>query len=600
MKSRLGSARPLSWERSRSSAPGRVSGRRRRPRSARRRELPGRDDTGRVLEHRGPVRDRPGRPGRRLRARRTSATSSRARRPCTWASSTSRSTTRRWRSRAATSRTRPRPPRRRTRHLRRSESRPRALRHAHRAAADSSAATRAEAILDKRLRRATSAASPATGPRRSRRPSRTGSTSAQQVAAGRARAARKRRPRLQHHDCQDLDPPAGVPGAPVAGVWQPNARAGARPAPARDAGRSRSQSASQFRPDGPNALTSQEYADDFNQVKDLGRIDSASRTPEQTNEARFWTDHDIRQWNDGMLHLAARPGTRPRADRADAGDGARRRRRRDDRLLRRQVPLLVLAALPGDPAGGHRRQPARRSPTRAGSRSERRRTSPSIRRRTPATAPPSSRRSMPSSAPTRSRFTLDSRAPGDRGDAHVRPPRQHRRESNVSAGGRRLVTAASRRRSARRGACRGRSGGAASRARPGASVRSRARRGLPSACGRRACVCGRPSSETVTGSGSGAITKKRANPGPCAQSAAWLELVCRPAASGGNQPWQKIASSRRGSGNGGGAVDAPRTKVVTAPSVADRAPAVGDEPAPGHPGRVRDERVVRVEAVGGV
>ena len=64
------------------------------------------------------------------------------------------------------------------------------------------------------------------------------------------------------------------------------------------------QSASQFRPDGPNALTSQEYADDFNQVKDLGSVDSTTRTPEQTNEARFWTDHDIRQWNDGLLKLA--------------------------------------------------------------------------------------------------------------------------------------------------------------------------------------------------------------------------------------------------------------------------------------------------------
>jgi hypothetical protein len=62
--------------------------------------------------------------------------------------------------------------------------------------------------------------------------------------------------------------------------------------------------ASQFRPDGPNALTSREYADDFNQVNELGRIDSTSRTPYQTNEARFWTDHDIRQWNDGLLKLA--------------------------------------------------------------------------------------------------------------------------------------------------------------------------------------------------------------------------------------------------------------------------------------------------------
>ena len=43
-------------------------------------------------------------------------------------------------------------------------------------------------------------------------------------------------------------------------------------------------------------------------MKDLGRIDSTSRTPEQTAQARFWTDHDIRQWNDGMLRLAAARG----------------------------------------------------------------------------------------------------------------------------------------------------------------------------------------------------------------------------------------------------------------------------------------------------
>jgi hypothetical protein len=67
-------------------------------------------------------------------------------------------------------------------------------------------------------------------------------------------------------------------------------------------------SATEFRPDGPNSLTSQEYADDFNQVKDLGRIDSTTRTPEQTIQARFWTDHDIRQCNDGLLRLAAARG----------------------------------------------------------------------------------------------------------------------------------------------------------------------------------------------------------------------------------------------------------------------------------------------------
>jgi hypothetical protein len=64
----------------------------------------------------------------------------------------------------------------------------------------------------------------------------------------------------------------------------------------------------QFRPDGPNALASKQYAADWNQVKELGRVDSDTRTPEQTDEARFWTDHDIRQWNDGLLELAAARG----------------------------------------------------------------------------------------------------------------------------------------------------------------------------------------------------------------------------------------------------------------------------------------------------
>jgi hypothetical protein len=67
-------------------------------------------------------------------------------------------------------------------------------------------------------------------------------------------------------------------------------------------------SASQFRPDGPNALTSQAYADDLNQVEALGRSNSTTRTSDETTQALFWTDHDIRQWNDGMLRLAVARG----------------------------------------------------------------------------------------------------------------------------------------------------------------------------------------------------------------------------------------------------------------------------------------------------
>jgi hypothetical protein len=62
-------------------------------------------------------------------------------------------------------------------------------------------------------------------------------------------------------------------------------------------------SASQFRPDGPNPLTSAEYAEDFDEVKEQGRLDSPTRTTEQTAQALFWTDHDLRQWNEGMLRL---------------------------------------------------------------------------------------------------------------------------------------------------------------------------------------------------------------------------------------------------------------------------------------------------------
>ncbi|HYT54506.1 MAG TPA: vanadium-dependent haloperoxidase [Verrucomicrobiae bacterium] len=48
------------------------------------------------------------------------------------------------------------------------------------------------------------------------------------------------------------------------------------------------QSSSQFRTDGPNALTSTAYAEDFNEVKVLGSVNSQTRTPEQTHIALFW------------------------------------------------------------------------------------------------------------------------------------------------------------------------------------------------------------------------------------------------------------------------------------------------------------------------
>ena len=66
--------------------------------------------------------------------------------------------------------------------------------------------------------------------------------------------------------------------------------------------------ASRFRPHGRPALRSREYADDFNEVKNLGRVDSSVRSAEQTAVARFWTDHDIPQWNRNLLRLADAQG----------------------------------------------------------------------------------------------------------------------------------------------------------------------------------------------------------------------------------------------------------------------------------------------------
>src|SRR5207249_938935 len=115
------------------------------------------------------------------------------------------------------------------------------------------------------------------------------------VLALRANDGRDSNPTLS-----DLNPPPPGPG-----VWQTNPTGpvlglrlpGIRPLALT--------SASQFRPDGPNALTSEEYAEDFQQVKLLGRFDSTTRTAAQTTRALFWTDHDLRQWNDGMLRIAA-------------------------------------------------------------------------------------------------------------------------------------------------------------------------------------------------------------------------------------------------------------------------------------------------------
>jgi hypothetical protein len=63
--------------------------------------------------------------------------------------------------------------------------------------------------------------------------------------------------------------------------------------------------AEMLRTDGPNALTSAEYAEDFNEVKELGSLTSTTRTPDQTDAAIFWQDHAMALWNGIFRTLAA-------------------------------------------------------------------------------------------------------------------------------------------------------------------------------------------------------------------------------------------------------------------------------------------------------
>ncbi len=67
-------------------------------------------------------------------------------------------------------------------------------------------------------------------------------------------------------------------------------------------------SASSFRPEPPPALDSREWADDFNEVKTMGAVNSAARTPEQTEIGRFYLDSPNVQAARGYRALAEEKG----------------------------------------------------------------------------------------------------------------------------------------------------------------------------------------------------------------------------------------------------------------------------------------------------
>jgi hypothetical protein len=64
----------------------------------------------------------------------------------------------------------------------------------------------------------------------------------------------------------------------------------------------------QFRPGSPSALSSRAWAADFNEIKAIGRLDSPSRTAEQTDIARFWTTNPVVLYNAAFEKIASDRG----------------------------------------------------------------------------------------------------------------------------------------------------------------------------------------------------------------------------------------------------------------------------------------------------
>jgi hypothetical protein len=97
----------------------------------------------------------------------------------------------------------------------------------------------------------------------------------------------------------------GLVIAPGAGNWRPVVAGATDPdAWVGNAKPFLIESPEQFRSDGPNALTSGEYTKEFNEVKELGALDSTKRTADETAAAVFWQFPPIALWNGVARSLA--------------------------------------------------------------------------------------------------------------------------------------------------------------------------------------------------------------------------------------------------------------------------------------------------------
>jgi hypothetical protein len=93
---------------------------------------------------------------------------------------------------------------------------------------------------------------------------------------------------------------------PPVGEFEPNGGCGTEPVDAKGAQITpfTFDDPARFRPDGPDAFTSDRWVKDFDEVKAYGRADSSVRTPEQTDICYFWSEHAYVHWNRNLIGLA--------------------------------------------------------------------------------------------------------------------------------------------------------------------------------------------------------------------------------------------------------------------------------------------------------
>ena len=102
--------------------------------------------------------------------------------------------------------------------------------------------------------------------------------------------------------------PYAAPGAGAPGVWVPISSAPGAQALLPGWGNVTPfvlRSASQFRPDPPPALDSEQYAKDYNEIKIVGALNSPVRTQEQTQIAQFWRASPTAIWNPVLRQVVA-------------------------------------------------------------------------------------------------------------------------------------------------------------------------------------------------------------------------------------------------------------------------------------------------------